>query len=165
MGEILSDAEIVTLISEPKIIPRGLIRTMRVTKKRKHTEFDHHVTGERGSRFILKLRQNTIDAFDFSAILLYVPAKGGHEFRLRRYNGRHGEHTNKLENQTFYEYHIHTATQRYQECGIREDGYAEVTDRYVDLQSATMCLLKDCGFRHPDGPISDLMEWGITYDG
>jgi len=69
--------------------------------------------------------------------------------RLRQYNGKSYEHSNKLEKQTFYNFQIYTATERYQELGKDEDAYAEQTERYSDLQSAIDCMLSDCGFKLP----------------
>lgn len=64
-------------------------------------------------------------------------------FRLRRYNGKSHEHTNHIEGETFYDYHIHLATERYQVIGTREDAFAQPTDRYGDFQSALRCLIQD----------------------
>lgn len=41
-----------------------------------------------------------------------------------------------MESVTFYEYHIRTATQRYQEMGMRADAYTERSDRFSDLHTA-----------------------------
>ena len=47
-------------------------------------------------------------------------------FRLRRYNGKSHEHTNPIEKEIFYDFHIHTATERYQVLeNKKEDTYAE----------------------------------------
>ena len=70
-------------------------------------------------------------------------------FRLRRNNGRSHEHTNSIEGDTFYDFHIHTATERYQDLGSREDAYAEATDRYSDYAGAVDCMLADAGFDIP----------------
>ena len=70
-------------------------------------------------------------------------------FRLRRYNGKSHEHTNSIEGDTFYDWHIHMATERYQGIGAREDAYAEVTDRYNNLDEALSCLFDDAGFDVP----------------
>ncbi len=70
-------------------------------------------------------------------------------FRLRRCNGKSHEHTNLIEKQTFYEFHIHMATERYQREGENEDWYAEPTDRYGDLSGAIDCLIADCAFQRP----------------
>ena len=65
---------------------------------------------------------------------------------LKRYNGKSHQHTNKIERETFYDYHIHTATARYQEFGGDEDGYAEISSAYSNLESALKCMEKECGF-------------------
>ena len=90
-----------------------------------------------------------LNTLDFSAILAVHIPQSNRLFRLRRYNGKSHEHTNSIEGDTFYGYHIHTATERYQEIGAREDAYAEVTDRYNDLDGALDCLLHDAGFDVP----------------
>lgn len=77
---------------------------------------------------------------------MYCPRDTNQLFRLRRHNGRSHEHTNKIEGDKFYEFHIHIATERYQDLGVREDSYAEPTDRFTDLGGAIDCLLADCGF-------------------
>jgi hypothetical protein len=50
------------------------------------------------------------------------------------------------------------ATQRYQELGMREDAYAEPTDRFPDFSSALQCMLNDCGFDIPEDPQGRLFE-------
>jgi hypothetical protein len=70
-------------------------------------------------------------------------------FRLRRCNGKSHEHSNIIEEKRFYDFHIHTATERYQDAGLREDWYAEPTDRYNDFNGALRCMFKDCGFVLP----------------
>lgn len=96
-----------------------------------------------GSAFIVKLRQNTNTLNDFSAILAFQQKGVNKDFKLRRYNGMH-EHTNKLENIRFFDFHIHYATQRYQDAGRKEESYAEKTDRYSDIKGALKCLIDDC---------------------
>ena len=49
----------------------------------------------------------------------------------------------------FYDFHIHLATQRYQEIGSREDAYAEITDRYTDIDGAIQSMFEDAGFEVP----------------
>ena len=79
-------------------------------------------------------------------------------FRLRRYNGKSHEHTNTLEGKTLYGFHIHTATERYQESGLREDTFAELSDQYADFHGARQCMIKDCGFEVPAEPQGRLFE-------
>ena len=80
-------------------------------------------------------------------------------FRLRRYNGKSHEHTNNIEKVTFYDFHIHTATERYQVSeNKKEDKFAEVTDRYSDFSGAMDCLIEDAGFP-PKSPDPQLPLW------
>ena len=51
--------------------------------------------------------------------------------------------SNLIEKTTFYNFHIHKATERYQILGSREDAYAEQTDRYIDYLTAYQCFLSD----------------------
>lgn len=53
------------------------------------------------------------------------------------------------ERKPFYDFHIHTATERYQASGLREDSFAESSDRFSDIDGAVRCLLNDCGFDVP----------------
>ena len=73
---------------------------------------------------------------------LDVQGANGHQFRIL----------------VFYDYHIHTATERYQELGMREDSYAEPSDRFSDLNTAINCMLKECGFEVPHDPQLKLFE-------
>jgi hypothetical protein len=101
--------------------------------------------------FRIILRQSIINPLDFSIILAFRPSQSNVLFRLVRYNGKSHEHTNTIENISFYDYHIHKATERYQQIGAREDTYAEATDRFANIQEAISCLIKDCSFEIPLG--------------
>lgn len=71
------------------------------------------------------------------------------------------EHTNRIEGDTFFGFHIHTATERYQNLGLDEDAYAEPTDRYANLSGAMECMIKDCGFILSTKNKS-LTQWGMN---
>jgi len=149
MAELLTDADIQRLIDEPKIFPENYQAHIHLKPKRGHKEAELTISGEDESSFKLILRQSNFDPLDFSIILGFEIPKTNVLFRLRRYNGKSHWHTNKLEGETFFGYHIHRATQRYQESGLTEDGYAEQTDRYADIHMALQCALQDCQFEHP----------------
>jgi len=71
-------------------------------------------------------------------------------FILRRYNGKSHEHKNNLEStNVFYDFHIHTATERYQREGTKEEYFAEITNRYSTVQEALNCLIEDCNVALP----------------
>jgi hypothetical protein len=155
----LTDPEIAALIAEPKPLPDDYQSRIQIKPKRGHKERELDFTGENGGDFRLILRQSLFNVLDFSIILSYLAPKTNHLFRLRRYNGKSHEHTNALESQTFYEFHIHTATERYQlESGGREDTFAEPTDKYPDFQGAIRCMLSDCNFILPAAPQGNLFE-------
>jgi hypothetical protein len=141
-----SDSEIAQMIQERKPLPDNYHARVQLRDKRGHKEREFDITGENGTQYRLILRQSDFNALDFSIILAVNASDSNQIFRLRRYNGKHGEHTNPIEGNTFYDFHIHLATKRYQESGAREDTFAEVTDRYADFNTALQCMLKDCGF-------------------
>ena len=70
-------------------------------------------------------------------------------FRLKRYNGHYHLHTNTIEDQEVEGFHIHTATDRYQVNGPREETYAKPTQRYNDVNGALKCLFADANFEDP----------------
>ncbi|MBS1813706.1 MAG: hypothetical protein JSS87_02405 [Acidobacteria bacterium] len=109
MGVILTDAEIKTLIEEPKPLPSGYLSKLVLKNKSGHRERELELVGSQGSTFRIILRQSLHNVLDFSAILTFVHPTS-QTIRLRRYNGKSHEHTNKLERQTFYDFHIHLAT-------------------------------------------------------
>jgi len=154
----LTDGDIQRLLAERKPLPPDYPARMELKPKRGHKERELDLVGEGKSEFRLIIRQSAFDALDFSVILAYQMPKSNILFRLRRYNGKSHEHTNTLEGNTFYEFHVHTATERYQESGLREDSFAEPTDLYGDLQGAIRCLLADCAFVIPADPQGRLFE-------
>jgi hypothetical protein len=146
---ILSDELIQELICETKAIPAGLRPfTAKLVERNKHKRKDFEVKNASGNEFVIMVRQSTLNTLDFSAILGYKMPGLNTIFRLRRYNGKH-VHTNSIERTTLNDFHFHTATERYQRKGLREDTFAEVSSRHCTLDSAIDCLLEDCGFTIP----------------
>jgi len=131
---------------------------IRTRPKRGHHESELDVRSTNGNEFRLIMRQNAFNPLDFSIILAYRPPESSQLFRIRRYNGKSHEHTNSIEMETFYSYHIHMATERYQGLGSREDTYAQPTDRFADYHQALRCMLEDCGFQLPVNPQGSLFE-------
>lgn len=149
MALLLTDTEIDALIHEEKIISQDFFSSIRLTRKCGHQEGKKEILGSQGSQFRVFIRQGVINPLDFSIVLLFDPPHSNKPFILKRYNGKSHEHTNKIEHDRFYDFHIHTATFRYQEFGLGyEDGYAVVTSSYADLVGAMRCMEIDCGFIH-----------------
>jgi len=158
----LTDDDIRCLLAERKPLPGDYALRLQLKPKRGHKEREMQVKGGDGSDFRIILRQSDLNPLDFSVVLVYQPLQSNQLFRLRRCNGKSHEHTNKLEGERFYGYHIHTATERYQDAGFREDAYAEATRRYSDLDGALKCLLEDCAFDVPsDGQLALFPEGGM----
>lgn len=81
-------------------------------------------------------------------------------FRLRRYNGKSHEHTNHIECESFYDFHVHLAPERYQNFGTREDAYAEPTERYSDFRGAVQYLIDDVNLEISPQAQNDLFGEG-----
>lgn len=144
-----SESTIQELIEEPKVLSFDPRQNIRWKQKRSHREYEFDVVGSRGHAFRVLLRQNTFNPMDFSVILSVLPENTNQVFRLRRYNGLHGEHHNRIEKNRFFSFHIHEATERYQELGLKEDAYAEPSNQYQGVIEALDCLLSDCAFSIP----------------
>jgi len=149
MGILLNDNDILELVRERKVLPEGYTTLFQMKEKKGHKEQEVTIKRNDGSLFKVILRQSIRDILDFSVILGYMPPKSSVLFRLTRYNGRH-KHTNKIENVSFYDFHIHLATQRYQEAGYDEDAYAQASNIYSDIRGAMECLIKDCNIILPE---------------
>ncbi len=158
MAVSLTDTEIAALIAEVKSLPDDYPQRIQTRPKRGHRERELDVLGENGSTFRVILRQSSFNPLDFSVILAWLPPQSTSAFRLCRYNGRSHEHSNTLEAQRFYDFHVHRATERYQRSGLREDSFAEPTIRYQDFAGALRCLIQDCGFRMPANHQSGLFD-------
>jgi hypothetical protein len=149
----LSDQEIAKLVKEPKILPKNYKSLMQLKIKKGHRERDLDIKGANGNDFRIIQRQSESNILDFSVILAYRPRLTNELFLLRRYNGRSHEHTNSIEEYTFYSFHIHQATERYQDLWAKEASYAEPTTQYSSLDEAINCMFSDCGFIiPPDAP-------------
>lgn len=158
MAVNLTDAEIAALIAEAKPLPDDYRQRVQTKSKRGHRERELDLVGANSSAFRLILRESAFNPLDFSVILAWLHPQSTSPFRLRRYNGKSHEHTNTLESQKFYEFHVHRATERYQQSGLREDSFAEPTTRYQNFAGALLCLIQDCGFQMPPNNQSGIFE-------
>ncbi len=150
MSVFLTDNEIKSLIGERKIFGSDLSDLPKMKSKKAHEEWQMALERNDGSVFKLILRRSTINHIDFSAILGYIPPNSNQVFRLLRYNGKSHQHTNGRTKPSFYEFHIHKATEESQRNGLAEDFYAEPTERYSDLHDALTCLINDCNISYPN---------------
>ena len=149
MSRTYSDSGIEELIAERKPLPPKWRDQMRLRPKRGHEERELDLTSDVGNEFRVILRRSMVNILDFSIILAVRVPKSSQLFRLQRYNGKSHEHKNHIESNSFYGFHIHMATERYQEMGTREDAYAEITNKYGDYSSALRCFIEDMNLGAP----------------
>lgn len=151
---ILSDLVIGVPIAAPKPIPDGLYPLAKKLASRNQSgRVDFDVDCATGERFVVIIRQNEINPLSFSVILGYRMPGFNRIFRLRRYNGKH-THSNPLEKSgAFRDFHRHTATERYQKLGAKEDHFAEIDTRFHSVDGAIQCLLEDNGFEKAHVPL------------
>ncbi len=149
MPVMLADADIARLLRERKVLQTDVWKQAVPKPKRGHKESEVSLKGDGGSEFRLIMRESMFTPLDFSVILAYLPPKTNELFRLYRCNGKSHEHTNKIERETFYGFHVHMATERYQALGLDEDAYAKPAAHYSDFHGALGHLLDQCGFVRP----------------
>ena len=153
MTIILNEDIIQALIQLPKDLPSNYQHalSLRSFPEKSQRRAELHVTVDAETQFVVKLRQVVLDTTDFSAIFGYCIPHSNRVFHLRRYNGRH-KYENKLEHNLFLSYHIHQATERYQNVdGADVEAFAEPTDKYADINGALELMLQECNFIKPSG--------------
>lgn len=154
---IYTDQEIHDLIAETKILPANWGQEFKKGDNRSSTTFTFTIQGENNKFFHIIKRVNNINTSNFSVILGVSIDSQKKTFRLKRYDGKH-KHTNPIEENSFNNFHIHTATERYQNHGTgEEDKYAEITDRFTNVDNALECLINDCGFILEENPQTSLL--------
>lgn len=158
MTRILTDSEIGALLREIKPLPPNWSTRLRLRSK-SSVSFDQRdfpIELPSGHKFNLILRRSRLMPLDFSVILVFSD-DDGMEYILRRHNGPHpSKHTNQWEKilgvpgfQLDPCFHIHMATERYQQAGLRIDGYAQPTERYGDFHGALRVMFEDGAFSIP----------------
>ena len=139
--ESITDQKIDELLELPKSVTNPKAREMT---KGLHLQQNFTVKSASGQEFTLYLRQNNVIADDFSCGLLWhMPS--GESLTIVRYNGSSHFHPNRLEETEIdFDCHIHKATQRYIESGLKPEGFATVSTKYSTLNGALHCLVTDC---------------------
>lgn len=141
-----SDQEIEEFIQERKVLPNDWYsRLIRPNKEKGELT----VIGDKRNEFRIIVRPDNAMPLDFSVILVVIPPRSNQDFKLRRYNGRHGRHRNRIEKERIEGFHIHYATERYQRRGSKEETYAVQTQRYNNYEGALRCLIQDTNFVEP----------------
>jgi len=143
--DTMTDDRILDLVNVPKRVTNPQARR-RIENGYARQNFT--VQSEDGtlSTFEIYLRQNQRPEMqdNFSCGLRWI-APNGESLTLRRYNGPSHRHGNRLENATLdFKCHIHFASEKYIQSGLKAEGFAEETNRYRTLEGALHCLVTDC---------------------
>lgn len=89
------------------------------------------------NRFEVFVRVNNEIPGDFSVGVIYRSEGYDKGIVLRRYNGNNHSHTNKIEREKIVrKFHIHEATERYQDTGYIAEDYATISTGYSTYQEA-----------------------------
>lgn len=158
MAIIVPDLEIAQYLDERKVLPGDYRKVVQTKPKRGHREQEICFDGQKGNQFKVVARISDVNPLDFSVIFGVIIPNTSRFFRLCRYNGKSHEHTNRIEGQTFYDFHIHKATERYQRAGFEEDTYAIPSGEYSSIVQALDCMTIDLGFVLPDGDQRGLFD-------
>ena len=89
------------------------------------------MTGGNGNQFCFGVRFPEPGKLDFSVRLLVMLPNSNERFMLRRYNRGARNHRNHIERNSVGIFHIHYATERYQQKGYNEEQFAKKTSRYT----------------------------------
>lgn len=152
----LTDDILESWVREDKPMPKENWHRKRKTRC-KHEQVEIELQAVSGRTYAIYLRQSTITPADFS-VGLRVCTDSGEWITLRRYNGAHGAHENRLERESISGCHVHRATERYIAKGHSAEAYAEATNRYATVEQALQCLYQDCGFLKSHDQQSSLFD-------
>lgn len=121
------------LIARLKALPKRIENPRaRLSNKERHQERNYDVAGGE-ENFRIFVRQSSSVPDGFSCGLIWLP-RGDIKVTLARYNGSDHPHHNGIEGtRVDFEFHIHTATERYWLNGSKVEHFAEATDRFSDV--------------------------------
>lgn len=143
MPVLYREKEINELINEPKNLPEYWDEDIYVLN---HMD----IVGENGNKFRIYVRYYKECDTSFSVVFGVLHPLNNDFFCIRRYNGNNHIHYNRIENnEKISGFHIHIATERYQERNQEEESYAIETDRYTNVKEALECLIEDANFITP----------------
>lgn len=108
-----------------------------------HKETEMSITSIDGLyNFSVRIREHSTFFEKFSIILLFIPSNDVSQIILR-YNGDHGEHTNRLVGDRIHCPHIHRYNFDYIEAGLDPMKYAIPTNKYSSTDEALELFFKD----------------------
>jgi hypothetical protein len=135
---ILTDTEINQYLQEEKKLKDKDFKE-KVDRGNKTTLFE--VKSKSGNKYILRIRNSKSHVANWSVILSIIIKNK--EYILTRYNGNYHAHTNSIEKNSISGFHIHHATERYQEKNYKIDGYATATSEYSTISGAIKKMIRN----------------------
>ena len=143
---VISDTQINMYIQEKKVLPAGFSSSPPLKQRGRGEQyhFEQEVRGVTGNIYKIIIRVSLVNPSDFS--IIFGILLNGALFIIRRYNGDSHIHTNKIEGIEVEGYHIHKASEKYQEKGFRPEGYAEKTVNYSNWRTALDVMLNENNF-------------------
>ncbi|MBR6204694.1 MAG: hypothetical protein IKQ60_06575 [Candidatus Methanomethylophilaceae archaeon] len=144
--DIITDSAVENMIEAPKLIEKAVELSDLQTSNDGRQRFGTYDLECELYDFKMIIRQNIDRPDNFSVILVCILSKR-RDITILRYNGNHGSHKNRLENETIKGPHIHKLTERYQERTTHPDGYAIPTDEYRTLSEAVGIFMRDARIR------------------
>ena len=101
--------------------------------------------------FSVFMRKNERFPENFSIGLIVQPQDEPGSFCILRYNGKHGEHINRIfDPEPHFGFHIHKAETTTFEEGLSPELYAELTDSYSSFEEALLKFSEHINLKEDD---------------
>lgn len=148
----LSESQVEAYMAEEKTLPTGFYdQVENLLPRRSSMQRVITTQSESGREFYLTIRRSRFNEKDFMIGIGVSLPPITRPFILRRYDGPASSHRNMIERNFFHGAHIHMATERYQARGMKEESYAEPTERFTTFSDAMRCAIEDGNFVIPPG--------------
>ena len=149
----VADADVKVFLSSRKYLSQKDIDSLRHPSipngaETRYLRSKINVRDDFENRFEVFVRVNNEIPGDFSVGVIYRPEGYDKGIVLRRYNGNSHSHTNKIEREKIVrKFHIHEATERYQDAGYKAEDYATISTGYSTYQEAIDRMIDECNLR------------------
>ena len=95
----------------------------------------------------MSIRQLETEPLNFSVLLIYTD-EAGYTYNIRRYNGNHGTHIDRVTGDVINGPHIHMITEKAQMSTHKDEGHAVATDKYKTLPDAINVFMTDLNIKY-----------------
>ena len=146
---LLDDGTVEDIIKTPKFIPSDVADAAdmgALEENGGHLRRNIELKCD-GYDLRMSIRQLRLEPLDFSVLLIYTN-EAGQTYNIRRYNGNHGIHKDRLTGEIVSGPHIHMITEEAQRSTHKDEGHAVATDRYRTLPDAINVFMTDLDIRY-----------------